>query len=205
MVNKRTRRQSLGNLLASVLLAAGIGLSSLLGGCGGAAASGRSVGATVVGIDVSGSALAKKEDLMRLARREILRVRGGSLEVHRFDRTAQELYSGGPILDPERLTKHLRTWLDPAVGGLGTSLPAFLERVDQRLKTLEKPIRIVVISDCGMELTTRQERNAALALTKRWADQGQVVEVCVLGLSPGQREAIRASIDPRLLRISGDL
>jgi len=205
MVNRPTRKQSLGILFGCALLFAGIGCSSLIAGCGKAEASGGSVGTTVVGIDVSGSALARKEDLMRLARREIQKVREGSLEVHRFDRKAQELYSGKPLLDPERLTKHLRSWFEEAAGGLGTSLPAFLERVDQRLNTLEKPIRIVVISDCGMELTTPQERSAALARTKRWAEQGQVAEVTVLGLSPGQREAIRACIDPRLLRIWDDL
>ncbi|MFN3683252.1 MAG: hypothetical protein ACK41F_04880 [Fimbriimonadaceae bacterium] len=194
----------LAALLACLLLAAGYALV-VLGGSVPMEESGGAVGTTVVGIDVSGSALARKEDLMRLARREIQNVQEGTLEIHRFDRKAQELYSGEPLLDPERLTKHLRSWFEEAAGGLGTSLPAFLQRVDQRLATLEKPVRIVVVSDCGMELTTPQERSAALALTRRWSEQGQVAEIAVYGLSAGQREAIRASIDPRLLRIRDDL
>ncbi len=180
-------------------------LAIVLQGCSSARANERTAGTTVIGLDVSGSALSRKSNLMRLARMEILSTKSGTLEIHRFDRRVQELYSGDPIQDPEQLTRSLRTWFSEAAGGLGTSLPAFLQRVEERRSGLQRPLRIVVLSDCGMELTTPQEIRSARELTKRWADQGDVTESVVWGLAEGQREAIRDTVDPSLLRIQSAL
>lgn len=77
----------------------------------------------------------------------------------------------------------------------GTSLLTLMERIDQRMGSYSgKSYRILIATDCGVELMSKDELAKLKALAQKWRDNGSVSELKVEGVRPMHLDVLRENL-----------
>lgn len=178
-------------------LSTGAALACLVsGGCSGSprtvAASGPpSIGTRVVAVDVSQSAKDHWPELYPKARNLAEEtVRGTRLAVFRFDVSVAEVYDGDGVLDAAEAGKRLKPIVQHKANASGTNLALVVRRVVERASDWPQPIEVNIVTDCGIELMSKSDREFVRATAEAWRATGEVT-IRFHGVTTGHREALR--------------
>ena len=149
-----------------------------------------------VGIDASGSAKSYQTGFLRRLRDldETLPP-DATLEIYRFDAQTYEIHVGAP-LEAKPLLRIVRAATAVDRGQRGTSVLSFAKRIDARLPLyVGRPVRVLVLTDCGVEGMTAKDHAQVKAIAAHWA-RVRVSRVEFAGVRPMHREALRADFAP---------
>lgn len=178
-------------------LSAGAALAWLAaGGCstGPAAVSagGRpAIGTRVVAVDVSESAKGEWERLYPRARRLVEETgRGTHLAVFRFDVSIVEVYDGKGVLDGADAGTLLKPLVSHTANTKGTNLAVLVRKIDSRAPHWKSPVELDVVTDCGTELMSAEDRDYVKETVARWEGSKEIV-LRFHGVTTGHREALR--------------
>ena len=149
-----------------------------------------------VGIDASGSAKTYQTGFLRRLRDldESLPP-DATLEIYRFDTQTYEIHVGAP-LETKLLLKIVRAATAVDRGQRGTSILSLAKRIDARLPLYAgRPVRVLVLTDCGVEGMTAKDHAQVKAIAAHWA-RVHVSSVEFAGVRPMHREALRNDFAP---------
>ncbi|MBV6459029.1 MAG: hypothetical protein HONBIEJF_02168 [Fimbriimonadaceae bacterium] len=175
-------------------------------GCGepGIVADGKSADkplVTFIAVDTSASARNYHSSLFSAAKSELGKVPSKEqVYVFRFDHDPAEVFSGPPP-DQEKAPHVIRELMKHQTAKEGTNLARLLVRVDRAMTANSCRGRLVIFTDSGTELMTREEKDQVRSITRGWGEQGSVVEMRFVGVSGGQREALRDMIELPIERL----
>ena len=161
-----------------------------------ALALGRGGPVAFVGIDASGSArLFQNGFLRRLRDLNDALPPDATLEIYRFDTQTYEIHVGPPM-GVKQLIKDVRAATAVDRGQRGTSVLSLAKRIDARLPLyVGRPVRVLVLTDCGVEGMTAKDHAQVKAIAAHWA-RVRVSSVEFAGVRPMHREALRADFAP---------
>jgi len=150
---------------------------------------------TFIAVDTSASARNHHSSLFNAAKTELAKVPSKEqVYVFRFDHDPAEVFAGPPP-DQEKAPHVIRELMKHQSPKQGTNLARLLSRVDKAMAANASRGRLVIFTDSGTELMTREEKDQVRAITRTWGEQGSVVEMRFVGVSGGQREALRDMIE----------
>jgi len=150
---------------------------------------------TFVAVDTSGSARGHHAQLFTAAKSELVKIPSKEqVYVYRFDHDPAEVFSGSPP-DQERAPHLIRELMKHQTDKAGTNLAKLFERMQKQITAIGCRAKVVVFTDSGTELMTREEKDVVRQLTRQWASQGDVAELRFVGVAGGQRESLRDMIE----------
>ncbi len=151
-----------------------------------------------VAVDTSKSAKPFHGEMFKYASEVLMTApMSSNVTVYRFDSTPAEVYSSVPPGSTEEAGILLNKTLQHTSKTDGTNLQKLIVSIDQRIATVNGASRVVILTDCGVEMMTAQEKEQVKRITAKWDEQGSVDKISLKGVQPGFREELR-----ELLRVS---
>jgi hypothetical protein len=159
---------------------------------------------TIMALDTSGSAVSSHGAMFKRASEMIQDLPDGQpLYLYRFDSSPAEVYSQVPPGALDEIAAELNSVLKHRSATKGTNLAKLFSAMDERIKALAVPVKIVVFTDCGTEEMRPGEVEQVKQITREWEEGGQVTDVQMVGVADSYREPLRQMIllDPKRLEI----